>query len=92
MSAVQQKKIPLRRCLGCDTSKPKKELVRVVRTPEGEIRTDLTGKLNGRGAYVCRDPECFRKLRRSKRLDRTFGEHLSDELYDALEKAVTGDG
>ena len=89
---MQQKKVPMRKCLGCDVSKPKRELIRVVRSPEGEIELDFTGKKNGRGAYVCRDAECFRKLRRSKRLDRTFGVPLSDEIYEALEKAVTDGG
>ena len=67
---MQQKKIPMRKCIGCNESKSKKELVRIVRSPEGEISVDTTGKKNGRGAYICNDAECLRKARKSKRLER----------------------
>ena len=66
------RKIPVRMCAGCSEHKPKKELVRVVRTPEGEILLDLTGKKSGRGAYVCHDPECLKKARRARRLERAL--------------------
>ena len=82
---MQNKKIPLRMCTGCGEMKPKKELVRVVKTPEGEFLLDLTGKKSGRGAYLCRNTECFKKCRKSKRLEKSFGCRIPDEVYDKLE-------
>jgi len=79
------KKIPLRMCLGCREMKPKKELIRAVKTPEGEIKLDATGKLNGRGAYVCCSLECLRKVRRQNALAHAFSVQVSDEIYDRLE-------
>ena len=69
---MKQKKIPQRTCNGCGAQKPKKELVRVVRSPEGEVSLDLTGKKPGRGAYICRDIECLKKARKTKRLARVL--------------------
>ena len=63
---MKQKKLPLRKCTGCGEQKPKKELVRVVKTPDGEILLDLTGKASGRGAYICNNAECLKKARKSK--------------------------
>ena len=65
------KKIPLRRCNGCGEMKPKKELIRVILTPQGEIELDVTGKKNGRGAYVCPSSECFAKARKTKAIERS---------------------
>lgn len=84
----QQKKIPLRRCTGCNEAKPKKDLVRVVRTPEGEVLLDPTGKKNGRGAYICKNIDCFQKARRAKRFERAFECTVSDEVYDAIAKEL----
>lgn len=78
------KKIPMRQCVGCREMKPKKELVRVVKSPEGEISMDLRGKAPGRGAYVCRNPECLRKAIRSKALERGFSAAIPQEVYDRL--------
>lgn len=78
------KKIPMRQCLGCREMKPKRELVRVVRSPEGGISVDLRGKAPGRGAYVCRDPECLKKALRSHALDRSLEVTIPQEVYDAL--------
>lgn len=78
------KKIPMRQCVGCREMKPKKELVRVVKSPEGEISMDLRGKAPGRGAYVCRNPECLRKAVRSKALERGFSAAIPQEVYDRL--------
>ena len=78
------KKIPMRQCVGCREMKPKKELVRVVKSPEGEISMDLRGKAPGRGAYVCRNPECLRKAIRSKALERGFSAAIPQEVYDHL--------
>ena len=82
---MAQKKIPARQCIGCMTSRPKKELVRVVRAPSGEISIDPVGKKPGRGAYLCPDPECLKKARRSKALERAFDTAIPPEVYDALE-------
>ncbi|MCH5192456.1 MAG: YlxR family protein [Oscillospiraceae bacterium] len=86
---AQAKKIPMRMCLGCGEMKPKKELIRAVRSPEGEISIDLTGKKNGRGAYICRSAECFRKARKARRLEKSFSCKISDEVYDNMEKELT---
>ena len=79
------KKIPQRQCVGCRTMKDKKTLIRVVRTPEGSIVLDSTGKKNGRGAYVCPDPACLKKARKSRALERAFALEIPAEVYDALE-------
>ncbi len=82
------KRIPLRRCLGCNESKPKNELMRIVRSPEGEISLDLTGKKSGRGAYVCRSRACFSKARKSRRADRCLEVAIPDAVYDLMEKQI----
>ena len=81
---MQQKKIPMRQCLGCREMKPKKELIRVVRSPEGEISLDFRGKANGRGAYVCPDPACLKKAIRAKALERAFETTIPEEIYAQL--------
>lgn len=86
---MQQKKIPLRRCSGCGESKPKKELIRVVRTPDGSVELDLSGKKNGRGAYVCKNAECLKKAEKAKRFDRAFETAVPPEVYDALRKELS---
>ena len=78
------KKIPMRQCLGCREMKPKRELVRVVRSPQGEIAVDLKGKASGRGAYVCRDTACLKQALRSKALERNLDTSIPQEIYDAL--------
>jgi len=85
---VQTKKIPMRMCTGCGEMKPKKELIRVVRTPEGEFLLDTTGKKSGRGAYLCHDVACFLSCRKSKRLEKSFGCRIPDEVYDRLESEL----
>ena len=82
------KKIPLRQCLGCREMKPKKELIRVVRSPEGEVSLDFKGKKPGRGAYVCPSPECLKKAIRSKALDRSLEVTIPEEVYQRLEKEM----
>ena len=81
-----QKKIPMRKCLGCQEMKPKKELIRVVRSPEGEVSLDFKGKAPGRGAYVCPDAQCLKKAIRAKALERAFDTGIQQEIYDALLK------
>ena len=88
----KQKKIPMRTCVGCGTEKPKKELVRVVRTPEGQLCIDLTGKKNGRGAYICHSEECLKKARKGRRLERAFAMQIPDEVYDELIRGIAADG
>lgn len=75
----------MRMCLGCNEMKPKKELIRVVRSKEGEISLDLTGRKPGRGAYICKDIECFKKARKARRFEKTFSCMISDEIYDGME-------
>ncbi len=89
---VKQRKIPLRQCLGCNEHKPKRELLRVVRSPEGEISLDFTGKKSGRGAYICHDVHCLKKARRSGRIDRNLGVVVPEAVYDAMEAQLAGDG
>lgn len=82
------KKIPLRQCVGCREHKPKKELIRVVRSPEGAVTLDFKGKLPGRGAYVCPSEGCLVKARKSRALERAFDTALPPEVYDALEQQM----
>ena len=86
--APAQKKIPMRQCLGCREHKPKRELDRVVRSPEGEVSLDLTGKLNGRGAYLCRSASCLQKAVRSRALERAFSAQVPEDVIARLEKEL----
>lgn len=85
-----QKKIPMRQCLGCREAKPKKELIRVVRSPEGQISLDFKGKASGRGAYICHDPQCLKKAIKSKALERAFSTQIPLEIYDKLNEQMEG--
>ena len=78
------RKIPVRHCIGCNEGKPKNSLVRVVRSKEGEISVDLTGKKPGRGAYVCKNTACLEKAKKTKRLERTFECPIGAEVYERL--------
>ena len=89
--APKVKKIPFRRCTGCGQSLPKKELIRVVRTPEGNVVLDFTGKVSGRGAYVCNNKECIEKLKKQKMLNRAFSCQVADEIYDKIMEDFLGD-
>lgn len=82
---LKQRKIPQRQCVGCRTMHDKRDLIRVVKSPEGEISLDVRGKKPGRGAYLCKSAECLAKARKSKALERTFSLSISDEVYAALE-------
>ena len=79
------KKVPLRQCIGCGEMKSKKEMMRILKTPEDEIVLDMTGKKNGRGAYLCKQRECLLKARKSKGLERSFKMSIPSEVYDNLE-------
>ena len=81
---MQQKKIPMRQCLGCREMKPKRELIRVVRSPEGAISLDFKGKASGRGAYVCPDMACLKKAMKSKAIERAFETSIPEEIYAQL--------
>ena len=78
----------MRRCLGCNEHKPKAELLRVVRDPEGGVSLDFKGKKSGRGAYICRDVKCLNKARKSRRIDKDLECQIPDEVYDAMEKEL----
>ena len=82
------KKIPLRRCAGCGEQKEKRALVRVVRTPEGEIELAGTGKVNGRGVYLCPDPACLKKAQKARRLERSLDTAIPEEIWRKLEEAM----
>jgi len=83
-----QKKIPQRQCMGCRERREKRAMIRVVRTPEGEVTLDFSGKKNGRGAYLCPNPDCLKKAIRSKSLDRSLEVTIPQEVYDRLEKEM----
>ena len=83
------KKIPMRQCLGCNERKPKSELLRVLRTPEGEILLDFTGKKSGRGAYICHNVKCLVKARKSGRIGKNLECDIPDEVYDKMEAELT---
>ncbi len=85
---LPQRKIPMRQCLGCNEHKPKTELIRILRTPEGEITLDTTGKKSGRGAYICKNPACLKKLRKNRRAESNLGVSIPEEVWDALEAAL----
>ncbi len=88
-----EKKIPMRQCLGCREMKPKKELIRVVRSPQGQISLDFRGKASGRGAYVCPDPQCLKKAVRAHALERAFSAQIPPEVYERLQQEMeAGDG
>ena len=85
-----QKKIPQRQCMGCRERREKRQMIRVVRTPEGGVTLDFGGKMNGRGAYICPNPECLKKALRSKALDRSLEVTIPEDVYVRLEKEMEG--
>jgi len=85
-----QKKIPQRQCMGCRERKAKRELIRVVRTTEGTVCLDFSGKMNGRGAYICPNPACLQKARKNKSLERSLEVVVPEEVYDRLEAEMEG--
>ena len=82
------KKIPQRMCLGCSEHFDKRQLIRVVRSPEGEISLDPTGRKNGRGAYICPKAECLRRARKARRLERALDCRIPDSVYDSMEEEL----
>lgn len=85
---MKPKKIPLRMCVGCQEMKSKKDLLRVVRTPEDEVVLDPTGKRAGRGAYMCRSEQCLTKAFKEKRLERALKHQIAEEVYNALRVGI----
>ena len=85
---MTERKIPLRKCVGCGEMKDKRTLVRIVRSKEGEISVDLVGKKPGRGAYICKSEECLNKAQKAKRLERAFSTAIEPEIYDALRREL----
>ena len=83
------KKIPMRMCIGCGEMRPKRELVRAVKTPEGEISLDFTGKKAGRGAYICRSVQCLDKAQKSRRLEKSFSCRVDAEVYEVMRNALS---
>lgn len=88
MINLKVKKIPLRKCIGCSEGKPKRELIRIVKNKEGHIFVDLTGKANGRGAYVCNNIECLEKAQKTKRLSKALEVEIPDKIYEDLLKEI----
>lgn len=84
------KKIPMRQCAGCREMKPKRELIRIVRSPEGVISLDETGKSSGRGVYLCRNAECLKKARKTNSPSKSLGVSIPDEVYDAMTASLEG--
>ena len=85
---MSNRKIPTRKCIGCGEQKPNRDLVRIVRSKEGDISMDMTGKKNGRGAYICRSEDCLKKAIRSKGLERSFKMAIPEEIYEQLKKEM----
>ncbi len=88
---MKSQRVPMRMCLGCNEMKPKKELVRVVKSKEGEISLDLTGKKAGRGAYICKKAECLRLARKAGRFEKSFSCRIEDSVYDGLEAELSNE-
>ncbi|MGN0536680.1 MAG: RNase P modulator RnpM [Acutalibacteraceae bacterium] len=99
---MHQKKVPMRKCVGCGEMKEKKQLVRIVKAPDttdengeiiqkGVLSVDITGKKSGRGAYICRNPQCLAAAKKARRLEKTFSCKMPDEIYDDLEKQLSGE-
>ncbi|SEF49769.1 hypothetical protein SAMN04487934_101352 [Eubacterium ruminantium] len=87
-----EKKKPIRKCVGCNTSKLKSEMYRIIRTGEGEILLDKTGRMNGRGAYICKDKKCIEKAAKSNSLSKAFGIPVSAEIYEGLMEGFSENG
>ncbi len=86
---MKERKVPLRKCLGCSEMKDKRELVRIVRNKEGEISVDFTGKKPGRGAYICKSVKCLDMAQKAKRLERAFSVKIEPEIYDTLRRELS---
>ena len=88
VSKVKKKKISLRKCISCLEMKPKKELIRIVKNKQNEIKVDCSGRANGRGAYICQDVDCFDKAKRKKKLEKVFESSINEKIYDTIEEEL----
>ena len=88
---MKTKKIPMRMCLGCNEMKNKREMIRGVKSPEGEISLDFTGKKSGRGAYICKSRECFEKARKARRFERSLSCKIDNSVYEVMENEFTAE-
>ena len=86
---VKQKKVPIRMCCGCNQNFPKRDLIRIVKSPEGDISLDKTGKKSGRGAYLCPNIECLNKAQKSRRLEKVFSCQIPSEVYEVMRNELT---
>jgi len=89
---MKVKKVPLRKCLGCNTQKQKRDMIRVVKNKEGEVQLDVTGRAHGRGAYICPDPECLAKAEKRKALARALETEITPEIYEKLRAEIEKHG
>lgn len=89
MKKMKMRKLPVRMCLGCGEMKNKREMIRVVKSPEGEISLDFTGKKSGRGAYICKSVECFERARKARRFEKSFSCKIESTIYEELENELT---
>ncbi|MCD8328001.1 MAG: YlxR family protein [Ruminococcus sp.] len=85
---MKTRKIPMRQCLGCGEVKPKREMIRVVKSKDGEISLDLTGKKSGRGAYICHSLDCFTQARKKRRFEKSFSCMISNDIYEEMEREL----
>lgn len=88
---MRKKNIPLRKCIGCGENKPKKELVRIVKNKDKEVKVDLTGKLNGRGSYICNDVNCFDLAQKNNRISKSLEINISKDIYEELKNVIEGE-
>ena len=88
---MKTKKIPLRMCLGCNEMKPKRDLIRIVKSSEGEVSLDFTGKKSGRGAYICRNADCFRKAKKARRFEKSLSCKIDERVYEVMENELTAE-
>lgn len=88
---MKTKKIPMRMCLGCSEMKNKREMIRVVKSPDGEVSLDFTGKKSGRGAYICRSSECFEKARRARRFEKSLSCRIDDSVYEGMKNELAAE-
>ncbi len=88
---MKTKKIPLRMCLGCNEMKPKRDLIRIVKSSEGEVSLDFTGKKSGRGAYICRNADCFRKANKARRCEQSLSCKIDESVYEVMENELTAE-
>lgn len=88
---MKSKKIPMRMCLGCNDMKDKREMIRIVKSPEGEISLDFTGKKPGRGAYLCKSFQCFENARKARRFERSFSCRIDDSVYEVMKNELTAE-